>query len=36
MPGYEYINKQEKKALMKLFDEGGVLFAHGFDAMRKK
>ena len=30
MPGYELINKKEKKALSKLFDDGAVLFAHGF------
>lgn len=35
MPGYELIGKKEKKALSKLFDDGGVLFAHGFEAKRK-
>jgi 8-amino-3,8-dideoxy-alpha-D-manno-octulosonate transaminase len=35
MPGYELINQKEKKAVAKLFDEGGVLFAHGFDNLRK-
>jgi Predicted pyridoxal phosphate-dependent enzyme apparently involved in regulation of cell wall biogenesis len=36
MPGFELIDNKEKKALSNLFDEGGVLFAHGFDALRKK
>ncbi len=36
MPGFELIGKEEKQALKKLFDEGGVLFAHGFDNIRKK
>ena len=35
MPGYELIDKKEKKALMKLFNDGAVLFAHGFDVQRK-
>ncbi|MDA9662846.1 DegT/DnrJ/EryC1/StrS family aminotransferase [Candidatus Pelagibacter sp.] len=36
MPGFEVINKEEKKAVVKIFDEGGVLFAHGFENLRKK
>ena len=36
MPGYELINYKEKNAVNKLFKEGGVLFAHGFDKLRKK
>mgnify|MGYP006089777293 CR=1 FL=1 len=36
MPGFELINKKEKSAVNKLFDEGGVLFAHGFNKLRKK
>ena len=36
MPGFELIGKEEKKAISKLFDEGGVLFAHGFTNTRKK
>ena len=35
MPGFEWINVEEKNAVMAVFDEGGVLFAHGFDGMRK-
>tara|TARA_B100000795_G_C22753908_1_gene420621 strand:+ start:123 stop:1256 length:1134 start_codon:yes stop_codon:yes gene_type:complete len=36
MPGYEIIDKKEFLAVKKVFDEGGVLFAHGFDNIRKK
>ena len=36
MPGYELINQKEKIAINKLFNEGGVLFAHGFEKLRKK
>ncbi len=36
MPGFEIINKKEKLAINKLFSESGILFAHGFDALRKK
>ena len=36
MPGFELINNKEKTALNKLFDESGILFAHGFDNIRKK
>jgi len=35
MPGYEVIGKEEQKAVNKIFKEGGVLFAHGFDSLRK-
>jgi 8-amino-3,8-dideoxy-alpha-D-manno-octulosonate transaminase len=35
MPGYELIGSEEKKALTKLIDDGGILFAHGFDKIRK-
>ena len=35
MPGFELIGIEEKKAISKLFDEGGVLFAHGFNKQRK-
>jgi 8-amino-3,8-dideoxy-alpha-D-manno-octulosonate transaminase len=36
MPGFEIIDKKEKKAITNLFDEGGILFAHGFEGLRKK
>ena len=36
MPGFEIIDHKEKKAVNKLFDEGGVLLAHGFEGIRKK
>ena len=36
MPGFEIIDKKEFLAVKKIFDEGGVLFAHGFDKIRKK
>ena len=36
MPGFEIIDKKEKKAVNSIFKEGGVLFAHGFERMRKK
>lgn len=36
MPGYEIIGKEEKKAVNNIFDEGGVLFAHAFEKLRKK
>ena len=35
MPGFELIGLNEKKALSKLIDDGGILFAHGFDNLRK-
>ena len=35
MPGFELIGSKEKKALTKLIDDGGILFAHGFDSIRK-
>ena len=35
MPGFELIGLKEKKALTKLIDDGGILFAHGFDNLRK-
>jgi len=34
VPGFELIGKEERKAVNELFDDGGVLFAHGFDDMR--
>jgi len=36
MPGYEVFGDEERKAINDLFDlNGGILFAHGFDVMRK-
>lgn len=35
MPGFELINDEEKNAVNDLFDDGGVLFPHGFDGIRK-
>src|SRR5260370_24156852 len=36
MPGYELMGKEEKAAVDALFEaNGGVLFAHGFDGVRK-
>jgi 8-amino-3,8-dideoxy-alpha-D-manno-octulosonate transaminase len=34
VPGFELIGEEERKAVNELFDDGGVLFAHGFDSMR--
>ena len=35
MPGFEVFGKEEQQAINDLFDQnGGVLFAHGFDTMR--
>ena len=36
MPGFEVINYLEKKAVNKVFSEGAVFFAHGFQKLRKK
>ncbi len=36
MPGFELINNLEKKAVNKIFSEGAVFFAHGFNKLRKK
>ena len=35
MPGFELIGKEEQDAVNKVFDDGGILFAHGFDTIRK-
>lgn len=35
MPGFELIGKEEKESVMNIFDNaGGILFAHGFEALR--
>ena len=36
MPGFEIIDEKEKKAIEKIFLDGGVLFAHGFESIRKE
>ena len=36
MPGFEVIDNLEKAAVAEVFDEGGVLFAHGFDSIRTR
>ena len=36
MPGFEWIDDQERAAAQSVFDEGGVLFAHGFENMRSR
>lgn len=35
MPGFEWIDKKELKAVKKIFNEGATLIAHGFDKIRK-
>ena len=35
MPGWEIIGKEENLAVRKLFDDGGILFAHGYEKFRK-
>ena len=36
MPGFELIDQKEQLAIQRLFKkEGGILFAHGFDKLRK-
>lgn len=36
MPGFEIIGKKEQKAVEKIFTKNnGILFAHGFDSLRK-
>lgn len=34
MPGFEVIGKEEKKEVLKIFKNGGVLFRHSFDNLR--
>ena len=35
MPGYELMGKEERDAVLEVFDKhGGILFKHGFDALR--
>jgi len=35
MPGFELIDKKEQEAVNQIFNDGGILFAHGFDGLRK-
>ena len=35
MPGFEIIDHLELKAVNSIFKNGGVLFAHGFEKIRK-
>jgi 8-amino-3,8-dideoxy-alpha-D-manno-octulosonate transaminase len=34
MPGYELIGKEEQQEINEIFDNGGILFRHGFDKLR--
>ena len=36
MPGFERIDNNELSLVTKVFQEGGVLFAHGFEKLRKR
>ncbi len=36
MPGFEWIDNRELEAVKEIFDDGGVLFAHGWDSSRKR
>jgi len=36
MPGFEVIGEEERAAVNEVFDDGGVLFRHGFDAARSR
>ena len=36
MPGFERIDNNELALVTKVFQEGGVLFAHGFEKLRKR
>jgi len=34
MPGFELIGKEERDAVIEVFDKGGVLFRHSYEALR--
>lgn len=34
MPGFELVGEEERNEINQMFDDGGILFAHGFDAIR--
>ena len=36
MPGFELIGEEERQAVNEIFEDGGVLFAYGFDALRQR
>ncbi len=36
MPGFEVYDEKEKEAALSVFEEGNVLFSHGFNGLRKK
>ncbi|PNK05099.1 aminotransferase [Cylindrospermopsis raciborskii S07] len=36
MPGFELYDHYESDAVKEVFSEGGILFAHGFDSLRKR
>ncbi|BAZ91335.1 DegT/DnrJ/EryC1/StrS family protein [Raphidiopsis curvata NIES-932] len=36
MPGFELYDHYESNAVQEVFSEGGILFAHGFDSLRKR
>ena len=35
MPGFEWIDNRELEAVKEIFDDGGVLFAHGWDSSKR-
>jgi 8-amino-3,8-dideoxy-alpha-D-manno-octulosonate transaminase len=35
LPGYEFIGAEEEDSVLEVFKSGGVLFRHGFDAIRQ-
>ena len=34
MPGFELVGQEELESIQEIFADGGILFRHGFDAMR--
>ncbi len=35
MPGFEFVGQEEFSEIKDIFDHGGILFRHGFDALRQ-
>lgn len=35
MPGFEFVGREEFAEIKDIFDHGGILFRHGFDALRQ-